>query len=349
MSGSMDNEKINLNDFIIQHFSMGEVRDLCFQLGLDSDDLDGSTRSEKARELVEYLRRRGRLADLHVLLKRLRAEPYALAFPTITTTEISASSTPGLERDPRLVPSARAISPDRRIHAKTGIELIRIPAGPFLYGSADSDGMARDNEKPQRILELPEYWIGRFPVTNAEYKRFLDANPSYRVPSLQSRILRFLIDDKSSWETARRVFPEGKANHPVVQVKWEDAHAFCNWAGLVLPTEEQWEKAARGTDGRIWPWGNAHPTAEHCNFNLHVSDTTSVGQYSPQGDSPFGCADMAGNVWEQAGSRYREDEVWTLRGGAWDSNVQTTRAGFRLGNFSPVRIDSCLLYTSPIP
>ena len=99
----MDNEKINLNDFIIQHFSLGEVRDLCFQLGLDSDDLDGSTRSEKARELVEYLRRRGRLADLHVLLKRLRAEPYAIAFPTVTTTEIAASSTPGLERHPRQI------------------------------------------------------------------------------------------------------------------------------------------------------------------------------------------------------------------------------------------------------
>lgn len=88
-----------------------------------------------------------------------------------------------------------------------------------------------------------------------------------------------------------------------------DAKGFCLWGGLSLPTGEQWEKAARGTNGRVWPWGDEEPTAEHCNFDKHVGGPTPVGHYSPKGDSPFGCVDMVGNVWE-----------WIkigVRGGAW--------------------------------
>ena len=87
-------------------------------------------------------------------------------------------------------------------------------------------------------------------------------------------------------------------NHPVVYVSWNDAQSFCEWAGLFLPTEQQWEKAARGTDGRMYPWGKDPPTTDLCNFNSNVGDTTPVGRYSPQGDSPYGIVDMAGNVWE---------------------------------------------------
>ena len=121
----------------------------------------------------------------------------------------------------------------------------------------------------------------------------------------------------------------GKGDHPVVQVSWADAQAFCDCAGLALPTEQQWEKAARGTDGRIWPWGNEPPTTEHCNFTGKVSDTTPVGRYSPQGDSPYGCVDMAGNVLEWAASWYTERQSRALRGGAWDYNDRVTRAAYR--------------------
>jgi formylglycine-generating enzyme required for sulfatase activity len=104
----------------------------------------------------------------------------------------------------------------------------------------------------------------------------------------------------------------------VVQVSWDDAKAFCDWAGLVLPSEEQWEKAARGADGRRWPWGNEPPTDRHCNFNMNVKDTTPVGRYSPLGDSPFGCADMAGNVWEWTGSWFDTQQTRrVVRGGSW--------------------------------
>jgi formylglycine-generating enzyme required for sulfatase activity len=102
--------------------------------------------------------------------------------------------------------------------------------------------------------------------------------------------------------------------YPVVRVSMHDADAFCEWATQVtghviqLPTEAQWEKAARGTDGRTYPWGDEEPTHHHCTFNS--GGTTQVGLYSPLGDSPYGCADMAGNVWEWCGGS-------VLRGGSW--------------------------------
>ena len=190
----------------------------------------------------------------------------------------------------------------RRIHEKTGIELIRIPAGPSLYG---------DNKQPK---ELPEYWIGPHPVTNSQYKRFVEAT-DHRAPQ--------------HWKGPNP--PPDKLDHPVVNVSWDDAKTFCDWAGLVLPTEEQWEKAARGTDGRIWPWGDEKPTDKHCNFNRNVGGTTPVGRYSPKGDSPYGCVDMAGNVWEWTGSWYREGSTRTLRGGPWFSDAQNSRAASRNG------------------
>ena len=152
---------------------------------------------------------------------------------------------------------------------KAGIELVKIPAGKFLYG---------DDKKP---VYLDEFWIGRTPVTDRQYQVFVDAT-GHAPPE--------------HW-SGKRVHP-AKLNHPVVFVSWDDAQAFCEWAGLFLPTEQQWEKAARGTDGRKYPWGNESPTADLCNFNKHVGDTTLVGRYSPQGDSPYGIVDMAGNVWE---------------------------------------------------
>jgi len=112
----------------------------------------------------------------------------------------------------------------------------------------------------------------------------------------------------------------------VTQVSWDDAIAFCKWLNDVgasalppgwrfrLPTEAEWEKAARGSDGRLWPWGDTEPGDTYCNFNLNVKDTTPVGQYSPKGDSPYGCVDMAGNVWE-----------WCLD--EWDEKAYSKRKG----------------------
>jgi formylglycine-generating enzyme len=226
---------------------------------------------------------------------------------------------------------------NRRTHAKTGIEFIRIPAGPFLYGSADSDEMARDNEKPQRTIDLPEYWIGRTLVTNAQFARFIEAT-GYKTTAESQGYGRGWTGSQwgvikgADWRHPRgpQSLIDGQDDHPVVQVSWDDAQAFCDWAGLVLPSEEQWEKAARGTDGRLWPWGNEPPTDRHCNFNMNVKDTTPVGRYSPLGDSPFGCADMVGNVWEWTASWFDTQQKWrVVRGGSWGLYRNDAHAAYR--------------------
>ena len=292
----MDTDKLKLYEFILAHYSMSELKDLCFYLGVVYDDLDGEARKDKARELVEYMARRRRLDDLRAVLGQQRPEQLAEAFPA-----------PAVETFRRNVSTPTRFT--RRIHEKTGIELVYIPAGPFLYGSADSDKLARDNEKPRRMIDLPGYWIGRAPVTNDQFGRFIKAIGYKTVAERESKTDEAgWINTRSTWdwvEGADWQRPRGpassiagKGDHPVVQVSWDDAQAFCDWAGLALPTEEQWEKVARGMDGRIWPWGNEPPTVGHLNFNGNVVDTTTVGSYSPKGDSPYGCVDMAGNVWE---------------------------------------------------
>jgi len=167
-------------------------------------------------------------------------------------------------------------------------ELILIPAGEFLMGSdPNTDKQARDNEQPQHTVYLPDYYIAKTPVTNAQYNRFVGAT-GHQVPT--------------HWENGKP--PQGKEDHPVVNITWDEAVAYCQWLTKTtgrhsrLPSEGEWEKAARGTDGRIYPWGDEPPDENRCNFGWFGPGTTPVGQYSPQGDSPYGCVDMAGNVWE---------------------------------------------------
>ncbi len=209
-------------------------------------------------------------------------------------------------------------------------ELVHILAGEFLMGSdPKKDKDAYDEEQPQHTVYLPEYYIAKTPVTNAQYAVFAKI-------------------------TNRRTPPGGKEHHPVVDVSWRDAMAYCQWLAEAtgkayrLPSEAEWEKAARGTDGRIWPWGNEPPDENRCNFGMKVGDTTPVGQHSPQGDSPYGCVDMAGNVWEWTSSLYkgypydpedgREEQEGsgdrTLRGGSWGYDLRGARVSVR-DNYHP--------------
>jgi len=167
-------------------------------------------------------------------------------------------------------------------------EMVLIPAGDFLMGSDPSvDKYARDDEQPQHTLYLPDYYLAKTPVTNAQYAAFVEATTYHRQPG--------------GWEHGKP--PSGKEDHPVVWVSWHYAVAYCNWLAEVtgrpyrLPSEAEWEKGARGTDGRIYPWGNQWD-AKRCNTREGgKGDTTPVGAY-PQGASPYGLLDMAGNVWE---------------------------------------------------
>lgn len=163
--------------------------------------------------------------------------------------------------------------------------MVKIPAGEFLFGE--------DKEK----VKTGEYFIDQYPVTNADYKKFIEATGH---------------QEPASWRNG--TWPQGKENHPVVEVNWHSAAAYAEWAGKRLPTHEEWEKAARGTDGRTWPWGDEFDR-DKC--NAFSGDTTPVGQFSPDGDSPYGCVDMAGNVWEWIGGGKPSQLRAPLRGGDW--------------------------------
>jgi len=214
------------------------------------------------------------------------------------------------------------------------LDLVSVPAGEFLMGSTDADEYARGDEKPQHKVTLSDYLIGRYEVTNAQYGLFARTR--------RAGLLSGGKVNDPNWS-----MPSGKENHPVVQVSWDDALAFCAWASQVtglnvkLPTEAQWEKAARGTDGRIFPWGNE--ALDKTRANVGTSGTTPVGSFSP-GDSPYGLADMAGNVWQWTADWYSDTyyasspasnpqgpttgEFRVMRGGGWNY-LFSARAAYR--------------------
>jgi formylglycine-generating enzyme required for sulfatase activity len=175
-------------------------------------------------------------------------------------------------------------------------EMILIPAGEFLMGSdPQKDPIAADNEQPQHFLDLPDYYLAKTPVTNAQYRAFVQTTGHY---------------EPESWRDGRP--PSGEADHPVVWVSWSDALAYCRWLsevtgrGYNLPSEAEWEKGARGTDGRIYPWGNRWDTMRCHSFESGLKKTTSVQAY-PRGASPYGILDMVGNVWEWTRSLWGRD------------------------------------------
>jgi formylglycine-generating enzyme required for sulfatase activity len=173
-----------------------------------------------------------------------------------------------------------------------GQSMVWVPPGPFRMGSdKGKDRQAYDGELPQHSLTLPGYWIGRCPVTVGQFRAFVEG---------------------SGYRPGNEASLRGPDDHPVRYVTWHDALAYCRWLAektgvpVTLPSEAEWEKAARGTDGRIYPWGNDWD-ATRCNTGEGgKGDTTPVGAY-PNGASPYGCLDMAGNVWEWTRSLWGRD------------------------------------------
>ncbi|HRX00370.1 MAG TPA: SUMF1/EgtB/PvdO family nonheme iron enzyme, partial [Cyclobacteriaceae bacterium] len=160
---------------------------------------------------------------------------------------------------------------------------VEIPAGDFNMGSTRSDDRASLDEIPQQVIFLDSFLIGRYEITNGQWEQCVRAgicSPKYADPS--------------------------KTDHPVVNLNWFEAQAFCTWIDGRLPTEAEWEKAARGSDARQFPWGDTSPNQDLANYNGYVGDTTPVGSY-PDGVSPYGLYDMAGNAWEWVGDWYQED------------------------------------------
>jgi len=178
-------------------------------------------------------------------------------------------------------------------------EMILIPAGKFLIGSKRRHRFAQDNEQPQHTLYLPNYYIAKTVVTNAQYAAFVQDTGGRR---------------PTHWGSERGRPPRGKETHPVVYISWHEAIAYCDWLSEVtsksyrLPSEAEWEKAARGTDGLIYPWGDRW-NKQRCNSaEDDLDDTSPVGSYL-KGASLYGLLDVAGNVWEWTRSLWGEDSL----------------------------------------
>jgi formylglycine-generating enzyme required for sulfatase activity len=228
-----------------------------------------------------------------------------------------------------------------------GSAMVYVPAGAFWMGSDESDPEADEDEKPQREVSLDAFWIDRTEVTNGQYRRCVE-DGACDPPSETKSYSRDIYYGSSEFD-----------NYPVIYVDWEQANTYCAWAGKRLPTEAEWEKAARGTDRHTYPWGGDFDgtVLNSCDVNCGYghkatkwddgyADTAPVGNY-PQGASPYGALDMAGNVWEWVGDWYGEDYyasspdrnpqgpdsgVWrgrVLRGGSWAELLDWTRAANR--------------------
>jgi formylglycine-generating enzyme required for sulfatase activity len=247
---------------------------------------------------------------------------------------------PGGTHDPigdPTTPAIKAVTPDRPGSGSTAEGMTLIPAGEFLMGT-DSEFK---NERPRRKVFLDAFYIDRNEVTNAEYKKFVDAT-GRRVPEMKA-----FWAEPINWRNG--TYPRGRGDHPVVLVNWHDADAYAKWAGKRLPTEAEWEKAARGTDGRKWPWGNDWDRKK-CNTAESFFRSSQPVSSFPEDKGPFGNLNMAGNVTEWTSDWYSEiyyskgdnknprgpskaeakGNRKVARGGAWDSSISSyARTGCR--------------------
>jgi formylglycine-generating enzyme required for sulfatase activity len=246
-----------------------------------------------------------------------------------------------------------------------GAVMVFVPEGEFLMGS--EEGLAQDNEKPEHLVYLDAFWIYQHEVTNAQFALFIEATGHQT--TVEERGWSFVFDGNASVREDGAYWgaPEGpgssiagREDHPVVHMSWSDAQAYCEWAGGQLPTEAEWEKAARSIDGRLYPWGNTQITGDKANFcdvncrydwaeslqDDGYEGTAPVGSF-PAGVSPYGALDMLGNVWEWVADWYDADyyshspyenptgpasgEFRVKRGGSEGSVIWSLRVSSRFG------------------
>ena len=266
--------------------------------------------------------RRGEVLPHSIALTPVKEAPQRMAAP-VSLFKSQPTRTPVKETQPGAV----------RMNEKDGAKMVWVPAGEFLLGSKDGEGGS--NEHPQHTVYLDGYWMYQTPVTVAQYRKFCAAT-------------KRAMPSEPSWKW--------QDNHPMVDVTWEDAAAYAQWAGAALPSEAQWEKAARGTDGRVYPWGNDwDDNKAQCSKKEwgDAKKTAPVGSYLA-GASPYRCLDMAGNVWEWCADWYdanyyrnspsrnptgtENGKARVLRGGCWyNYDAALFRAAYRYSDVPMLR------------
>ncbi len=212
-----------------------------------------------------------------------------------------------------------------------------VPAGDFLMGSSDFG-----NEKPQHTVYLDAFWIDKREVSNGLYQQCVAAG-SCSPPSKNMSLKRLAYYGVAQYN-----------NYPVIYISWQDARSYCAWAGQRLPSEAEWEKAARGTDGRLYPWGNTPPTRALANFDDKngPSDTMPIDSFADAA-SPYGAINMAGNVWEWVADWYQVDfyssqTAWRNPQGPSSGTKRVIRGGslynlaLNLRSFSRLEYDPAL-------
>jgi formylglycine-generating enzyme required for sulfatase activity len=220
-----------------------------------------------------------------------------------------------------------------RVREKDNAEMVYVPVGDFTMGNDQGyNGKIFADQRPEHPVDLDAFWIDKFEITNAKYQDCVAAREC-KAPDLGEDASRFNQDEQ-----------------PVVRVSWFDAAAYCNWVGARLPTEAEWEKAARGTDKWLFPWGNEFD-ASKLNFKGQSDAPKPVGSFRDSA-SPYGALDMSGNVWEWTSSMYKnypykyqdgredmsdeESATRVVRGGAWDEGddqaTTTWRSHFTQGS-----------------
>lgn len=269
-----------------------------------------------------------------------------------------------------------------KIGEKTGEEksaegpkdMVLIPAGEFLMGSPPGEG--ENDEHAAHRVYVDAFYIDKYDVTNRQFEQFVEATKYVTEAEKQGWGQVWTGKDWGHVSGADWRHPHGAGSvidqimdHPVVQVSWNDAVAYAQWAGKRLPTEAEWEKAARGTDERKYPWGNTQPNGHLCNFADSNTDfiwsdkssddgyqyTSPVGKYE-DGKNAFGLYDMAGNVWQWCSDWYKEDyysdsptrnpkgptsgDFHVFRGGSWSDKPDNLRAANRNGDEPTFRSDN---------
>jgi formylglycine-generating enzyme required for sulfatase activity len=225
-----------------------------------------------------------------------------------------------------------------KISATDGMTQLFVPEGIVKMGGLDV--LLENDELPAHDVTLDAFWIDQVEVTNGMYGLCVNAGVC-RIP------VKLNSDNQGDYFGN----PEFQ-DYPVIQIAWYDANAYCEWAGRRLPTEAEWERAARSDDMRNYPWGNEPPNAQNSNANNIVGDVTRVGSYA-EGESPFGALDMAGNVWEWVADYYQPDyyaespasnpmgpenggfnNLRVIRGGSFQDNLfnlRTSNRGYEVG------------------